>query len=87
MLNCFWYDSHSVLGITGHKDTSAITRPVLGDDVRPGDRQADDDGPRVDDSLHSRHGFLSSIVRALHEQLLVLGPGEAVPAVRRFQDR
>lgn len=37
-------------------------------------------------SGHPQHGLLPRRFRALHEQLLVLGPGETVPAIRRLQD-
>lgn len=37
-------------------------------------------------SSHSHHGFLSRRFRAFYEQLLVLGSGETISAIRRLQD-
>lgn len=41
----------------------------------------------VDDHLDDIRGLCAGRVRAVHEPVLVLEPGEAVPAVRRLQDR
>lgn len=67
---------------TGHRDASSTPRSLLGDDVRPGVGQTDDDGPRPDDPLDHGHRLLSRPLRPLHERLLVLGPREEVSAVR-----
>jgi len=40
----------------------------------------------VDDNFDDIRGLCARCVRAVHEPVLVLEPGEAVPAVRRLQD-
>lgn len=41
----------------------------------------------VDDHLDDIRGLRAGRVCAVHEPVLVLEPGEAIPAVRRLQDR
>lgn len=72
----------SINYIPGYKDASPIARTLLGDDVRPGAGQADHDGSRVDHRLNNGHGFFSGALCTLYEQLLVLGPREAVSTIR-----
>lgn len=57
---------------------------MLGDDVRQGDPKAERDGHYLVLLLRVLYGLFARPLRALHEQVLVLGFGEEVPAVQRL---
>ena len=60
---------------------------MLGNHVRARDRQADRHGLHYDDHIDPGHGLFPRGLRQGDEQLLVLGPREEVPPVRRLQSR